>query len=141
MPGIALARSRTLQCFGQFALHRRKIALNPARTPDQDMVGIGETMLRQHRTQHFAKAPLHPVAHHGIADLFSDGDTIARALIRVGPRLQDKAGPRIAQAFIGSQKIAAFGEDFEHWLSISSKFSANPALVLGERMAALGKNI
>lgn len=97
------------QSIAKLLCHRRKIALNPARSADQHMVMVRQRpsgpLLRQGMAQKLAKAPLHPVAHHGIADFLGDGDPIAYASAPIGPGQQHKSGLGIAQPLIGRDEI------------------------------------
>ena len=86
------------QCCAQFIAQPGKIALNPAVTADQHMIVCGQPKLREQFAQQCAKAALHPVANHRIADFSGDGDSEAYLIVRIGVNQQHKTGTRHAQA-------------------------------------------
>ena len=72
---------------------------------------IGQTLLGQGIPQQFAEAPLHPVAHHCIADSLGNGNPIALAEPSVRTGQQNKTRPRNADARICREEISALGND------------------------------
>jgi hypothetical protein len=70
------------------------------------MVGIGQAILGQQLADQSPEPPLHPVAHHGIADALGDGNAKTQARARVSPSEQYKTGTRNAQSPVGSEEIS-----------------------------------
>ena len=75
------------------------------------MVGIGQAMHRQQLADQCAEAPLHAVAHHGIADALGDGDAETQPRAFIGPGEQHETGTRDAQAPVGGEEIGTPRKD------------------------------
>ena len=89
---ITLARANAAQRHNQLIMQQGKIALYPAFPANQHMIGSGQAMGRQQFAQQGAKAALHAVAHHGIADFLGDGHAKTHLLAPVRSGEQYKAG-------------------------------------------------
>jgi hypothetical protein len=79
------------------------------------MVGAGHAGFGQDEAGELAKAPLHAVAHDGIADLLRDGEAEADGGITVVSRADEKneAGRRRAQCAIGREEFRAAPKLFD----------------------------
>lgn len=86
-----------------------KVLLDPAITADQDMIGTSFAPGGQHLARQLAKPPSHPVADHGVANLFRDSDTQPDRQVVILPVTykQNKTGSSKSLPPVGSQKIGA----------------------------------
>jgi hypothetical protein len=79
------------------------------------MIGAGHAGFGQDQAGQLSKAPLHPVADDGIADLLGDGETEAQGWIAVAarPDEEDEAGGRRAQSMVGREEFRAAPKLFD----------------------------
>jgi hypothetical protein len=103
---VAFASRRPYQRLVQFSIQSGEIALNPAVAPDQYVIMIRQTLVRQPGTQQFTKAALHPVTHHRIANFLGNGDAVSFAFAAIGLRQKHETGACNAQAPVRSKKIS-----------------------------------
>src|SRR5690606_13149915 len=78
---------------------------------DKDMVVPGKAFFRKGRPQQLAKAPFHPVADHGVADLLGNGDAEALAQPIVRPGQQYEPDARVTQAPVGREEVRPLADD------------------------------
>ena len=83
---VSFAISNTLESSTQFGFELRKITLDTAIAPYQNVIVIRQAMFGKRCPKQFTKPPLHPIADNSVTDSFGDGDTVslAQAAIRAG---------------------------------------------------------
>jgi hypothetical protein len=88
-------------------MKRRIVALDPARSSDQDVVSALCATNRQKVARQGPHAPLHAIANHGIADPLGYGEADALRRIPVSPRAyqQNESGHGKSPAGIGREEI------------------------------------
>src|SRR5690606_16339302 len=111
--GIAFALPRADQSRGELRTKLAEVAFDAAFAANQDMIVIGQAFVRERSAKQLAEAALHAVANDRVADLLGDGYAEALALPAIGPRQQDKAGPRNAQTAVGGKEVSPLAEDLD----------------------------
>ena len=106
-------RRNLAERLAKLAPQQGKVPLDPAVTPDQNMIGPGDTTLRQQFTRQSPQPPFHAVPDDGVADLLGDGEADSHRIITIiaGAHEQDESRHRRALPRIRREKIAAFIEN------------------------------
>ena len=87
-------------------------SLDPARSTDEDKIGPGDSGFGQNDPGELAEASPHPVADHGVADLFRHGEAETKGRVAIVARTdeQDETGCGRAPSAVRGQKVRAAGE-------------------------------
>ena len=91
------------KCAAEFLFHVAERRFERRAASGQDVIVPGTKRCRRHEPDELAQAAPHPVALHGVADLFADRETNPRRA-GLGPRacLQDKGAGVRSRALPGS---------------------------------------